>query len=47
MRNKGKMKFEDPDFGPRFKGDCAQDSIYFGDIPHGYPNPKTITWLRP
>ena len=37
MRLKGKTKFEDPDFGPKFKGDLAVDSIYDGEIPTGYP----------
>ena len=47
MRKKGLTKFEDPDFGPAYKGDNAKDSIYFGDVPPGYPDPDTITWLRP
>jgi len=46
MRKKGKTMFEDPDFGPKYKGDTAQDSIYFEDIPKGYPNPKNIEWCR-
>ncbi len=33
MRKKGLNKFEDPDFGPKYHGDSAKDSIYFGDIP--------------
>jgi len=47
MRKKGKKYFEDPDFGPKYKGDTAQDSIYFGDIPKGYPLPKNMEWFRP
>jgi len=47
MRKKGKTHFEDPDFGPKYKGDHAQDSIYFGDIPNGYPKPKDMIWCRP
>jgi len=46
MRKKGKTMFEDPDFGPKYKGDTATDSIYFGDIPKGYPDPKNIEWCR-
>jgi hypothetical protein len=46
MRRKGKTMFEDPDFGPQTKDDTAVDSIYFGDIPSGYPKPKEIKWLR-
>ena len=47
MRLKGKTLFEDPDFGPKYKGDIAQDSIYFEDIPSGYPQPKNMVWCRP
>ena len=47
MREKGKTHFEDPDFGPKFKGDLAKDSIYDGEIPTGYPQPKDMIWLRP
>ena len=47
MRKKGKTLFEDPDFGPKYKGDIAQDSIYFEDIPKGYPQPKNMEWCRP
>ncbi len=47
MREKGKDKFEDPDFGPAYKGDSARDSIYYGDIPPNYPDPEKIIWLRP
>jgi hypothetical protein len=47
MRKKGKKNFEDPDFGPKYKGDVATDSIYFGDIPKGYPQPKNMEWCRP
>ena len=46
MRKKGKTMFEDPDFGPKYKGDTAIDSIYFEDIPKGYPDPKNIEWCR-
>ncbi len=47
MRQKGKTQFDDPDFGPKYKGDHAVDSLYFGDIPAGYPLPKDMIWLRP
>ena len=47
MRSKGKEKFEDTDFGPAYKGDHAQDSIYFEDIPPSYPDPRNIEWYRP
>jgi len=47
MRKKGKTLFDDPDFGPKYKGDHAVDSLYFGDIPAGYPLPKDMIWLRP
>lgn len=46
MKEKGKILFEDPDFGPKSKDDPAVDSIYFGDVPAGYPKPKEIKWLR-
>ena len=47
MREQGKQLFEDPDFGPQYKGDTAVDSIYFEDIPTGYPLPNDMNWLRP
>ena len=47
MRKKGKTHFCDPDFGPKYKGDVAQDSIYFEEIPKGYPQPKNMVWCRP
>ena len=47
MREKGKKLFDDPDFGPKYPGDLAHDSIYDGDIPTGYPQPKDMDWLRP
>ena len=47
MREKGKTQFEDPDFGPKYKGDLAHDSIYDGERPTGYPNPKDMSWYRP
>ncbi len=47
MRNKGRQLFRDPEFGPQFKGDIAVDSIYFGDPPPGYPDPKKFIWVRP
>ena len=37
MRMKGESVFTDPDFGPQDKDDLAQDSLYFEDIPSGYP----------
>ena len=46
MREKGKKLFDDPDFGPKYKGDLAKDSIYDGEIPTGYPKPKDMEWLR-
>ena len=47
MREKGKTLFDDPDFGPKYKGDIARDSIYDGEIPTGYHKPKDMDWLRP
>ena len=47
MRKKGKTLFEDPDFGPKYKGDTSQGSIYMGDVPKGYPDPENIDWCRP
>ncbi len=46
MRQKGESVFTDPDFGPQEKDDLAQDSLYFEDIPTGYPLPKNMRWLR-
>jgi len=47
MKEKGKILFEDPDFGPKSKDDPAVDSIYFGDRPDGYPKSEEMIWLRP
>ena len=35
----GEAYFIDPDFGPQSKDDLASDSLYFEDIPSGYPKP--------
>ncbi len=47
MRKKGRRLFCDPEFGPQHKGDSAVDSIYFEDIPPGYPDAVKIEWCRP
>ena len=47
MRKKGKTLFEDPDFGPKYKGDTAQNSIYMDGVPKGYPDPENMVWCRP
>ena len=39
MDLKGEAYFIDPDFGPQSKGDLASDSLYYEDIPSGYPKP--------
>ena len=46
MRQKGESVFSDPDFGPQDKDDLAQESLYFEDIPSGYPLPQNMRWLR-
>ncbi len=38
--------FSDPDFGPQDKEDDAAESLYFEDIPSGYPKPENMVWLR-
>ena len=43
----GKEKFEDPDFGPQYKGDLSSESIYVDEIPKGYVKPEEMRWLRP
>ena len=47
MNDKGEAYFNDPDFGPQFKDDEAMDTLYFEDIPPGYPKPSEMRWLRP
>ena len=47
MRKAGKEKFEDPDFGPQYKGDLSSESIYVDEVPKGYVKPEEMRWLRP
>ena len=47
MEASGEAMFNDPDFGPQDKDDEAVDSLYFEDIPSGYPKPSQMQWLRP
>ena len=47
MRKAGKEKFEDPDFGPQYKGDLSSESLYVDEVPKGYVKPEEMRWLRP